>query len=48
MKKCVECGRVVKHMIIDWAKHYVWCKRCWKGYLKDFRSTAVKSSNKKR
>lgn len=43
-KRCVNCGRKVKHPIIDWTKHYVWCAGCWREYLIDFRSAHPESA----
>ena len=38
--KCAGCQKVPKHAIIEIDKNYVWCKRCWREYMKDVRNSA--------
>ena len=34
-RKCANCQKVPKRMIIEIGKDYPWCARCWREYLED-------------
>ena len=38
--RCAGCRKTPKHAIIEIDKNYVWCKRCWREYMKDVRDSA--------
>jgi hypothetical protein len=37
-KRCANCGKKIRHVIIDWQQGFAWCAACWLEYLKDYRS----------
>lgn len=45
MAKCADCGKALKHAIVEFRKlrklrpTIWWCRRCWLTYLKDVQST---------